>query len=545
MGRARRALRSVPLSRLRFLTMENTAIDSVLLYNGNVLTLDDRDTVASGVLIEAGRISRVIVEPLDSPGARAFAAGSRSVNLDGATLLPGFIDPHCHPIALGAALHAVDCSPAAVTSVTQIVARIAQAAADSTADWIRARGYDELLLAEKRHPTAADLDRAAPGRPVRLTHGSGHGDVLSTAALNVVGLRRDTTPPPGGAIERDPDTGEPTGVLFEMGAWLRERMPRPGPGALSDYAETASSALVAAGVTAVTDAGRDNTAARPALYATLAADGRFLPRPTVMLSPGSVDPRPGEGPDLPGVRVGAAKTAITFSAGEMHPDFDALMDSMRSAHRAGRQIAIHAVELEAVTMACEAFTTLAPRSEITRMRHRIEHASECPPGIARLIVGAGLSVVTQPGFIHERGQRYLSAWRAGGAEPGDLYAIQRLLGAGLRVAGSSDAPFGPVAPLTGVQAAVTRMSSSGEPVGSEQSVSVREALRLYGPNAAWMEFLEAEVGSIEPGKRADIAVLDADPTAVRPNEIASIRVLATLIGGELVHGSLSGFPKFE
>ncbi len=526
--------------------MKNTAADSVLLYNGNVITLDDRDTVASAVLIESGRISRVIVDPLDTPDVRSLTAGSRKINLDGATMLPGFIDPHCHPLALGAALHAVDCSPGAAASITQIVQRIAQAAAESDADWIRVRGYDELLLDEKRHPTAVDLDRAAPGRRVRLTHGSGHGDVLSTAALHAVGLRSDTAPPPGGTIERDPDTGELTGVLFEMGGWLRERMPPPGPGMLRNYAETASAAFVTAGVTALTDAGRDNTSARMTLYAALVAESRFQPRPTVMLSPGSAHPGPKGSPseESPGVRAGAVKTAVTFSGGEMHPDFDSLVDVMRSAHRAGRQIAVHAVELEAVVMACEAFATLAPRSEIASMRHRIEHASECTPDIARSIAAAGLSVVTQPGFIHERGGRYISAWRNGGPELRDLYAVKSLLGAGLRVAGSSDAPFGPVAPLAGIQTALTRISSSGKPVGPEQSVPVMEALRMYGPAAAWMDFQEAEAGTIEPGKRADFVLLDADPAAVPPTEIASIRVLATLIGGELVHGSLPDVPGF-
>ena len=275
-------------SLVRFSTMNTTGANSTLLYNGNILTLDERDTVASAVLIEDGRILQVIVDLQED---KPPAAGSGRINLDGATVLPGFIDPHCHPLALGASFSAVDCSPAVVSSITQIVERIAHAASGSTNDWIRARGYDELLLAEKRHPTAADLDRAAPGRRVRLTHGGGHGDVLSTAALAAVGIGKDTSPPPGGTIERNTDTGEPTGLLFEMGGWLRDRMPPSSSKTLMDHAEAASSALVAAGVTAVTDAGRDNTADRVALYADLAAQGQFQPRPTVMLRPGDASSR--------------------------------------------------------------------------------------------------------------------------------------------------------------------------------------------------------------------------------------------------------------
>ncbi|MFP6595179.1 MAG: amidohydrolase [Dehalococcoidia bacterium] len=509
---------------------------NTILFNGNVLALDGRDAVATGVWIEDGHIKRVL------SGHEGVVRGYRTVDLDGATVLPGFIDPHAHPLALGAALRAVDCSPVAVKSIAQIVGRIAEAAADSPESfggWIRARGYDELLLADRRHPTAADLDRAAPGRMVRLSHGSGHGDVLSSAALDAVGIHKDSTPPPGATIERDADTGKPTGVLFEMGGWLRERMPRPSSGALNDYAESSSSAIIAAGVTSITDAGRDNTVDRMRLYSGMVAAGRFLPRPTMMLAPGIAYPSP-EG--VPGVRQGATKIAITFSGGEMHPDFEVLVEMISVAHRADHQIAVHAVEIEAIVMATEAFAAVGNRSQIAGRRHRIEHASDCPPEIAKMIASAGLSVVTQPGFIFERGDRYLSALSSseGGADPAHLYAIRSLLNAGTTVVGSSDAPFGPMSPLRGIQAAVTRISSSGQSIGFEQAVSIGEALRLYGPDAAWVDLQENEAGSIESGKRADFAVLERDPREVESTEISSISILATLIGGELVFGSLPG-----
>jgi hypothetical protein len=513
---------------------------NTILFNGNVITLDGRDAVATGVLIEDGRIKRVL------SGHEDVGRGYRTVDLESATVFPGFIDAHTHPLALGAALRAVDCSPMAVKSITQIVGRIAEAAADSSeplgessGGWIRARGYDELLLAERRHPNAADLDRAAPGRMVRLSHGSGHGDVLSSAALDAVGIGRDSAPPPGATIERDPTTGEPTGLLFEMGGWLRKRTPQPSSDVLNDYAETASSAFIAAGVTSVTDAGRDNTVDRMHLYSAMNAEGRFLPRPIVMLSPDGVYPSP---ESVPGVRAGATKIAITFSGGEMHPEFEALVEMISLAHRADRQVAVHAVEIEAVVMATEAFAAVGDRSQVAKRRHRIEHASECPLEIAKMIASTGLSVVTQPGFIHERGDRYVSALKSSeeGADPAHLYAARSLLDAGTTVAGSSDAPFGPHAPLAGIQAAVTRRSSSGASVGSEQAISIREALRLYGPDAAWVDLQEADAGSIESGKRADFVVLERDPREVESDEISSIPVLATLIGGESVFGSLGG-----
>ncbi|HCV27013.1 MAG TPA: hypothetical protein DGB32_01685 [Dehalococcoidia bacterium] len=516
--------------------MNNAGPENAFLFNGNVLTLDGRDTVATGLLIEGGRITSV------AAADERLKAGYRTVDLEGATVLPGFIDPHAHPLSLGSALRAIDCSPPAVTSIAGIVRRITEVAGDperSSEAWIRARGYDELRLAEGRHPTATDLDNAAPGRCVRLSHEGGHGDVLSTAAMNAVGINRDSTPPPGTTIERDPATGDPTGVLFEMGGWLRDRMPSPSNDALGDYAAAASRALAAAGVTAVTDAGRDNTSDRLSLYAELIAKASFTPRPTVMLSADSDYPDP---ESTPGVRAGATKIAITFSSGQMHPDFDDLVALISAAHRIGRQVAVHAIEIEAVVMACQAFRAVGPRDQIANLRHRIEHASECPPEIAEMVADNGLSVVTQPGFIHDRADRYLNAQSDGGADPRHLYAIQNLLAARVPVAGSSDAPFGPTSPLIGIQTAVTRASSGGQQIGPEQAISVGEALRLYGPGAAWLDHQEAEAGSLESGKRADLVVIERDPHKIDPKEIGAISVLATVIGGELVYGSLPGHP---
>ncbi|MBT5320047.1 MAG: amidohydrolase [Chloroflexi bacterium] len=511
--------------------MTSTATDRTFLYNANVLTLDPGDALATGLLIEDGRVAQVVHD------GDVISGGDRMIDLEGATILPGFIDPHCHPLALGAAMASIDCSPATVSSVAEIGERIARAAADTPSGWIRARGHDELLLAEKRHPNAVDLDVAAPGRLIRLSHGSGHGDVLSSAAMSALGINRTTVVPPGGTIECDSVTGEPTGVLFEMGGWIRDRLPKPSEIDLQRYAKTASDQLVGAGVTSVTDAGRDNSADKLALYSGLTTDGRFMPRPTVMLSPEAC--RTGV-ENTRCVRIGATKIAITFSGGEMHPEFDALVETIRTEHHANRQVAIHAVELEAVIMATEAFAIVGSRIENLALRHRLEHASECPPEVARNIADAGLSVVTQPGFIHERGDRYLIAQRSGGSKTEDLYAAKNLIDAGVHVAASSDAPVGPASPLIAIQAAVTRNASGGGSVGPSQAISVGQALRMYGPNAAWMNHLEAEIGTIEPGKRADLVVLQNNPHGVDPQQIGSIPVLATLIGGKTVSGTLPG-----
>jgi len=511
--------------------MISTATDSTFLHNANVLTLDQKGTVGTGVLIEGGRIKRIVFDH------EFVGSGHRHIDLEGATLLPGFIDAHSHPLALGAALSAIDCSPENVSSISELGKRL-NCAAQSSDGWVRARGYDELLLAEKRHPTASDLEKAAPGRMIHLRHASGHGVVLSTLAMQAVGINKYTDPPPGGTIERDPATGEPTGVLFEMDAWLRERLPRPSENDLNNYAKAASNDLLAKGITSVTDAGHDNSVQKAELYCKLSNAGLFRPRTTVMLSSTSEQRHFECGSK---VRIGATKLLITFSGGDMHPSFDALADSISEQNRTKTQVAIHAVESDAVVVACAAFSAVGTRSENLELRHRIEHASECTPEVAMLIADAGLSVVTQLGFVQARGERYLRAWRDAAADPEDLYAVKNLIDAGVHVGGSSDAPFGPTAPLTAIQASVTRHDSNGSLVGAGQAISTMQALNLYGPMGAWMDHQENAIGTIDPGKQADFVVLENDPKKIIAEQIGSIPVIATIIDGVPAYGSLPGY----
>lgn len=509
----------------------------IVLLNANVITLDAHSTRATALAILGGRIVWVGdgVPPPESVGA-----GSRRVDCGGATVLPGFIDPHCHPLALGSALAGVDCGPDAVGAIRGICERLARAARREPGEgWIVGRGYDELRLAEGRHPTRHDLDAAVPDRPVRLEHGSGHAVVLNSRALDAVGVTRDTAPPAGGVIERDPETGEATGVLYEMAAWLRERLPRPAADVLRAHARRASDALLAAGVTSVADAGPANDASRLELYRRLHADGDFIPRVIVMLRP-DVAPdavASASGPPAP-VRAGAAKIVLGYATGSLQPGFDELLEALRAVHARGQQAAVHAIEADAVLMACEAFRALGSAAEIRAARHRIEHAAECPPEVARAIADCGAAVVTQPGFIHGRGDRYLAAEADGESPAEELYAVRALLEAGVPVAASSDAPTGPLPPLLAISAAVTRRAASGRLVGPEQAVSVGEALRLVGPAAAWAQREETVKGTLEAGKLADLVVLDSDLSATRAGCLADLRVRATVIGGEIAWGAL-------
>ena len=200
------------------------------------------------------------------------------------------------------------------------------------------------------------------------------------------------------------------------------------------------------------------------------------------------------------------------------------------AHRSGFQVAIHAVEVEAVEAAIEAIGCVTQGAGST-LRHRIEHCSECPPHLVDRLGRLGITVVTQPGFIYYSGERYLAEVDADRLPW--LYPIGSLKARGVVVAAGSDAPVAPLDPLMGIYAAATRRAESGAPVLPGEAVSVEDAMRMYTLGSAYACFDELVTGSVVTGKRSDLALLDRDPTAVHPEEIKSTRTLMTIARGEV------------
>ncbi|MCH8109584.1 MAG: amidohydrolase family protein, partial [Chloroflexi bacterium] len=231
------------------------------------------------------------------------------------------------------------------------------------------------------------------------------------------------------------------------------------------------------------------------------------------------------------LNLGAVKIMLTMTTGAMRPPIDELQAIVLRAHDAGFQVAVHAVEAEAVEAAVDALIKAQSQSP-RAYRDRIEHCSECPPEVLRKLEGAGILVVTQPGFLYYSGKRYLSevpedaqAW---------LYRLRSLLDAGVKLAASSDAPVIEPDPLIGIYAAVSRRAVSGETIGGSEGISALEALKMYTLGGAYASFQEADKGSIEVGKLADLTLLDQDLTSVETEQIPQTRVTMTIIGGRVV-----------
>ena len=464
--------------------------------------------LADSVAVTEGRIAAV---------GGGIPATARVVDCRGGVLLPGFIDPHVHLLAAAAMRRSVDCSPRAVRSIRDIQERLAQAARDRSAGWVRATGYDETALAEGRHPTRWDLDAAVAERPVRLLHRSGHAAVLNSAALALAGISISSAEPPGGVIDRRTGDGEPTGLLIDMDAVIERSVPPLPFGELVLGMQALNAALLRAGVVAVQDLTHQNDADRLALldrvWNAAGVGPKRLPAATQ--------------PEVLG--GGPVKLMLAEAGGISRQQRDAAVRAVARAHAAGRQVAVHAVTELGVRTALDAIEQALYRSPRSDHRHRIEHAAVCPPDLAARAASLGVVVVSNPAFLFESGDRYRSTVPAG--ELPHLYAAGDLAAAGVVVAAASDTPVAPPSPLADVRSAIRRESRSGAALPGTP-VDRATALAMVTRNAAFAAFAEAEFGSIAPGRPGHLVLLDRRPDHDQPPTL-----WWTMVGGTILYAA--------
>jgi len=508
-------------------------VADLILKNANVITLDPRQAIAELVAIKGNKILHVADnDELES----ARGAKTRIIDCLGKTLMPGFNDAHCHIFSFIRKLLSLDLSPSSVGSIADIKAAIHHRAQNiPSGRWLTATGYNEFYLAEKRHPNRWDIDEVAPQHPVVLAHRSLHACVLNSLALSLAGITRETPDPIGGLIDRDLETGEPNGLLFEMLGYIREKVLPP----LSEEELTRGIALanqhyLSYGITSLQEATvsnnfsqwqtlhrfKDRLKSRVSMMFGIEALSQFQ---EAGLTAGSGDSE---------LRLGGVKIILDETTGQLQPPQQELNQQVLSAHRAGFQLAIHAVEpstVEAAIIALEYAHSHLPQAD---RRHRIEHCSVCPPELLERLSKLQTIIVTQPPFIYYSGERYLATVPA--SQLPWLYRIKSFLNSGLVVAGSSDSPVVHESPLVGIYAAVTRRAESGQQLLPQECISAEQALAMYTTNAAYAAFEEGIKGSIAQGKVADIVVLSDDPTQMPPEQIKDIHVEMTIIGGEVV-----------
>ena len=507
----------------------------LILKNANVITVDPARLTAELVAIKGDKILLVGGnESLES----VRGAKTRVIDCEGKTVVPGFNDAHCHIFSFIRKLLSIDLSPSSVSSISDIKAAIHRRAQDTPpGEWLIGTDYNEFYLAEKRCPTRWDTDEVAPHHPVVLAHRSLHACVLNSLALSLAGITTETPEPPGGLIDRDLNTGEPSGLLFEMLGYIREKVMPP----LSEEELTSGIALanlhyLSYGITSLQEATVVNSFRQWQRFHQFKDAGKLESRLSMMLGIEAINQfqeaglTSGSGDSQ--LRLGGVKMILNETTGQLYPPQPELNQQVFKAHQAGFQLAIHAIEPSTVEAALTALEYAHSHLPQTGRRHRIEHCSECPPHLLKRLAKLQVVVVTQPPFLYYSGERYLAKI------PPDrlqwLYRIKSLIDSGLIVAGSSDSPVVPNNPLVGIYAAVTRQAESGQQLLPQECISASQALAMYTRNAAYASFEEDTKGSITQGKLADMVVLSNDPVKSPPEQIKNIKVEMTIIGGKVV-----------
>jgi predicted amidohydrolase YtcJ len=507
----------------------------LILFNANVITMDSAYPSSRLIVIQNHRI----IALGEKDDLRKFQKrNTRTIDCQGKTVLPGFIDAHCHLHALAESHVTLNLEPHHnVPSISNIQTKIKDLSQKlPSGAWIRGRGYNEFYLAEKRHPNRWDLDQVTSTHPIKLTHRTGHAHVLNSLALKMVGISSETPDPPDGLIDRDVNTGEPTGLLYRMGDYLSKRIPPLENDQLDHGMKKANDELLSIGITSVQDASSHNGIEQWKMLHRWKEKGLLKPRVVMMLGTESFLPYRKEDfetqLDKNQLRLCGVKIILDETTGHLHPAQAELNEMVLRIHQAGFQASLHAVQENTVEAACSAIEYALKKSPRSDHRHRIEHCSVCPLALAKRLAAVGITVVTQPSFIYYSGDRYLQTVPA--VELKHLYPIGTLLENGVKAAASSDCPIAPANPLIGIYAASSRMTETGETVLSGEKIIPEEALRMYGENAARATFDEGTKGSISPGKWADLVVLSDDPTKASIDEIKDIKVEMTVLNGDVV-----------
>jgi len=531
----------------------------LIMVNGNVYTMDPDLPRAEAVAIKNGQI---IYVGKNETALALKEAGSEIVDLKGKTVIPGFIESHMHPLWFGINLLQIDCRPKIVGSMDQLLARIKSAAEITPpGKWILGWGWDDSRMTDKRYPTRWDLDQAAPDHPVFLKRTCVHMAVVNSKALEMTGISEDTPHPEAGQIMKDPATGQPTGMLLEQAMELIP-VPRYAPTELEEGMVLAQKEFARLGITMVNDmsAERDGINAYQELLKKNKLTVRLRLWPLAHNDLGykgvlqelvALGVRSGFGNqmlNIQGVKfildgsVGGRTAAVAEpyendpeNYGILYTDENGIGPDVLLALKSGLRVSIHGIGERAIDVVLKVLERAHQEVDILPFRNRIEHCvlptADHLARLKRLNVVVGSSCA----FMYYLGDSYIKNLGAGRVKR--IFPHKTYQELGLTAPGNCDCPVCDVNPLVSIYAAVTRKSVGGQALGTEQRIPVYEAIKAFTADAAYSSFDENLVGTVTAGKRADLAVLDADPFLVSPEELKDIGVAMTFMNGDIVFQS--------
>ena len=538
---------------------------SALFYNANVLTMNEAQPRASAVAVFGDRIAAVG----EQEQVRAAFAAERSFDLRGRMLVPGFNDAHNHMVSFGMSLDDIPLQSPPIESLDDIYAAVARRAGDSPpGSWLVGTGYDQNKLWERRHPSAQELDRVAPEHFVWLKHNSGHMCVVNGKVLAAIGID-DAQVPAGGVVVRDAQ-GHPTGLLQEQAQTLLRPLVYPVPvERLVAAIERAGRHYLREGITSCQEAGVGGQGGASPLVIRAFQDarrsGKLVVRTTLMIAADALHDvgrheRDGDSFALDlglhtgfgdewlrigGIKIFADGSLIGRTAamvedfaddagnrGFFQTDPATLRTTIIRAHRSGWQVGTHAIGDRAVATVLDIYAEALRQQPRADHRHRIEHCGVIDDRQLERLHALGVIPVPQGRFIEEIGDGMAAA--LGPERTRWAYRQRSFLERGIPLPGSSDRPVVNGSPLLGIHAMVNQQTSSGQAFNPAEALTPLEALRCYTLGSAYATFEEHRKGSIAAGKLADFAVLSDDITAIDRARIGATRVLATIVGGQVV-----------
>lgn len=529
-----------------------------IFHNGPVITVNHSDDINEVVAVKDNRIVFVGKE---EDGSKYVGHETKVIDLEGRCILPGFIDSHLHYNVYGMKQNSIiDIDYGKAGSIEEIISLIRSAAdKKKQGEWISLWGYDQNKLKENRHPTIADLDKAAPNNPVRCTRCCGHMGVYNSLALKKGGVKDGSNFASGEVVIED---GKLTGLLKENAHMYMGQSVVFSEEEIMEGLLKADQIMARYGVTTVHDAGSDGSEAiRLMEYGTRKRE--LKTRISIMIF------------DLAGVEPGKIlidkfiSTGLTSGFGNEHfkigpakimldgsssgpssatrkpyshdPNLKGILvwtqdevdQQVKKIHEAGYQVTAHAVgdlAVEIMVNAIEKAMTQYPREN---PRHRIEHCGITNPEQINRIQRLGIIPISNPGFIELNGSDYNRYY---GDRVNYMFPLKSYLEAGIITAIGSDAPVIHPNPMLGIYGALTRKDGkSGEVVGGEQKISIIDAIRMYTYNGAYVSFEEEKKGSIEVGKLADMVVLSENILETSTDRIKEVLVDYTMIDGEIVY----------
>jgi len=543
---------------------------TVVFINGNIYTANAKSPHAEAIAVKDDRI---VFVGSNANAKKYQGANTRTVDLHGATVVPGMTDAHYHFIGVGQ--REMNLNLEGITNLEDFLAKVkARVDQAKPGEWVTGRGWIETFWKPPVFPTRSDLDKISPNNPVFLTRADGHGAVANSAALKLGNVTKDTKDPFGGQILRDKETGEPVGMLLDTAQGLVTRnIPARTDGDTDQAIMLADKRSIELGWTQVHDAGGSFDDVER--YKRLYGEGKLRiriykaihgpgPGSQRLLRDGPIIEAFGNRLNVRAIKVvsdgalgsrGAALLApysdAADSKGFLRVKDEDLVPMLKEALQKGIQVETHAIGDYANRFTLDEYEkalSAVPKSErkIAEPRWRIEHSQIVNPvDIPRF---ARLKIIPSMQPSHAIGDLHFAPSRLGIERLKGAYAWNSFIKLGLIVPGGSDAPVERGEPMIEFYAAVARKDIrgfSGDGWHPEEKVSREDALKMFTIWPAYVAFEENLRGSLEVGKLADLTVLSADIMKIPELEILKTRCVMTVIGGQIVFEPAPGSAGLE